>query len=124
MEEEIKKVTELFVDSQSKLEQCTVDLDEKQQRLEETMDACTSDVSGLHEKQDRKKKVEQHNSEIQQSFSQRMVGAFSSMQRCVQEERGPWAQAPLPPLNNFKILAKPRISEHGVVVKGLEEPRR
>ncbi|KAK5854325.1 hypothetical protein PBY51_015404 [Eleginops maclovinus] len=123
MEEEIKKVTELFVDSKTKLEQCTVDLDEKQQRLEETskdllqtkekltaeefvsselsaaqeslyntagqllstVDASTSDVSGLHEKLDRKKKVEQHNSEIQQSFSQRMQGAFSSMQRSVQQ---------------------------------------
>ncbi|KAK1905957.1 Kinesin-like protein KIF11 [Dissostichus eleginoides] len=123
IEEEIKKVTELFVDSKTKLEQCSVDLDEKQQRLEETskellqtqdklieeafisselsaaqeslyntagqllstVDASTSDVSGLHEKLDRKKKVEQHNSEIQQSFSQRMEGAFSSMQRCVQE---------------------------------------
>ncbi|KAK5908848.1 hypothetical protein CgunFtcFv8_016871 [Champsocephalus gunnari] len=125
MEKEIKKVNELFVDSKAKLEQCSVDLDEKQQRLEETskdllqtqeklteeefisselgaaqeslyhtagqllstVDASTSDVSGLHEKLDRKKKVEQHNGEIQQSFSQRMEGAFSSMQRCVQEHR-------------------------------------
>uniref|UniRef100_A0A669DQJ7 Kinesin-like protein n=1 Tax=Oreochromis niloticus TaxID=8128 RepID=A0A669DQJ7_ORENI len=36
MEEELKKVTELFVDSKARLEQCTADLDEKQQRLEET----------------------------------------------------------------------------------------
>ncbi|KAI9532317.1 hypothetical protein NQZ68_033258 [Dissostichus eleginoides] len=56
--------------------------------MRSAVDASTSDVSGLHEKLDRMKKVEQHNSEIQQSFSQRMVGAFSSMQRCVQEERG------------------------------------
>uniref|UniRef100_A0A669DLL7 Kinesin-like protein n=1 Tax=Oreochromis niloticus TaxID=8128 RepID=A0A669DLL7_ORENI len=34
MEEELKKVTELFVDSKARLEQCTADLDEKQ--LEET----------------------------------------------------------------------------------------
>ncbi|XP_042357940.1 kinesin-like protein KIF11 [Plectropomus leopardus] len=124
MEEEIKKVTELFMDSKTKLEQCAVDLDEKQQRLEETSkdlqetkeklsqeeficleltsvqetlystagqllsaaDASTSDVSGLHDKLDRKKKVEQHNSQIQQSFSERMEGAFSNMQRCVQQQ--------------------------------------
>ncbi|TDH01623.1 hypothetical protein EPR50_G00182270 [Perca flavescens] len=123
MEEEIKKVTELFMDSKTRLEQCTVDLDEKQQILEETskdlqqtkeklsqeefvcselavvqetlyntagqllstVDASTSDVMGLHDKLDRKKKVEQHNSQIQQSFSQRMEGALSNMQRCVQQ---------------------------------------
>ncbi|XP_078129710.1 kinesin-like protein KIF11 [Sander vitreus] len=123
MEEEIKKVTELFMDSKTRLEQCTVDLDEKQQMLEETskdlqqtkeklsqeefvcseltvvqetlynaagqllstVDASTSDVMGLHDKLDRKKKVEQHNSQIQQSFSQRMEGALSNMQRCVQQ---------------------------------------
>ncbi|XP_041865820.1 kinesin-like protein KIF11 isoform X2 [Melanotaenia boesemani] len=36
MEEELKKVTELFMDSKTLLEQCTADLDEKQHRLEET----------------------------------------------------------------------------------------
>ncbi|XP_070772081.1 kinesin-like protein KIF11 [Enoplosus armatus] len=124
MEEELKKVTELFVDSKTRLEQCAGDLDEKQQRLEETnqdlqqtkekliqeafvcselstvqetlystagqllstVDASTGDVSGLHDKLDRKKKVEQHNSQIQQSFSQRMEGAFSNMQRSVQQQ--------------------------------------
>ncbi|XP_029283274.1 kinesin-like protein KIF11 [Cottoperca gobio] len=54
-------------------------------RLLSTVAASTSDVSGLHEKLDRKTKVEQHNSEIQQSFSQRMQGAFSNVQRCVQQ---------------------------------------
>eukprot|EP00064_Thunnus_orientalis_P022887 superscaffoldBa00008134_g23108 len=149
MEEELKKVSELFVDSKAKLEQCAVDLDEKQQRLEETsrdlqhtkeklsqeeficsefnsaqeslyntatqllstVDASTSDVSGLHSKLDRKKEVtrtfqtanaerlltnrqtlalklqvEQHNRQIQQSFAERMEGAFSSMQRCVEQQ--------------------------------------
>ncbi|KAM4591688.1 kinesin-like protein KIF11 isoform 2-T2 [Odontesthes bonariensis] len=123
MEEELKKVTELFVDSKTQLEQCAVELEEKQQRLEETsrdlqqtkeklteeeficselssvqeslystagqllstVDASTSDVSGLHEKLDRKKKVEQHNVQIQQTFAQRMDGAFGNIQRCVQE---------------------------------------
>ncbi|KAM7408248.1 hypothetical protein PAMA_002108 [Pampus argenteus] len=124
MEEELKKVSELFEDNKAKLEQCTVDLDEKQQRLVETsrdlqhtkeklsqeefictelnsaqehlyntatqllstVDASTSDVSGLHSKLDRKKKVEQHNRQVQQSFAQRMEGAFSSMQHCVQQQ--------------------------------------
>uniref|UniRef100_A0A671W7P3 Kinesin family member 11 n=1 Tax=Sparus aurata TaxID=8175 RepID=A0A671W7P3_SPAAU len=124
MEEELRKVTELFEDSKSKLEQCAGELDEKQQRLEETSqdlqqtkeklseeefisselssvqttlystagqllstaDASTSDVTGLHDKLDRKKKVEQHNSQIQQSFAQRMDGAFSDMQRRVQQQ--------------------------------------
>uniref|UniRef100_A0A3Q1JBH1 Kinesin-like protein n=1 Tax=Anabas testudineus TaxID=64144 RepID=A0A3Q1JBH1_ANATE len=35
MEEELKKVMELFVDSKTKLEQCTVDLEDKQQSQEE-----------------------------------------------------------------------------------------
>ncbi|KAG7232181.1 hypothetical protein INR49_009459 [Caranx melampygus] len=51
-----------------------------------TVSASTSDVSGLHDKLDRKKKVEQHNRHIQQSFSQRMEGAFSNVQRCVQQQ--------------------------------------
>ncbi|KAK2921541.1 kinesin-like protein KIF11 isoform X1 [Channa argus] len=55
-------------------------------QLLNTVDASTSDVSGLHDKLERKKRVEQHNWQIQQSFAQRMAGAFSTMQRCVQEE--------------------------------------
>ncbi|CAJ1066898.1 kinesin-like protein KIF11 isoform X1 [Xyrichtys novacula] len=124
MEEEIKKVTELFTDSKTRLEQCTADLEEKQQRLEETSqdlqqtkeklsqeeficselssvqevlydtagqllstaDTSTRDVSGLHDKLDRKKKVEQHNNEIQQSFSQRIDGALSNMQHCIKQQ--------------------------------------
>ncbi|XP_023182779.1 kinesin-like protein KIF11 isoform X1 [Xiphophorus maculatus] len=122
MEEELKKVNDLFLDSKSRLEQCSMDLDEKQQRLEETsrhlektkeklveeeficselslvheslysaagqllsaVGESTSDVSGLHAKLDRKTKVEQHNMQTQQSFSQKMDGAFSSLQRSVQ----------------------------------------
>uniref|UniRef100_UPI0037E83C87 kinesin-like protein KIF11 n=1 Tax=Semicossyphus pulcher TaxID=241346 RepID=UPI0037E83C87 len=55
-------------------------------QLLSTVDASTSDVSGLHDKLDRKRKVEQHNSHIQQSFAERMEGAFSDMQRCVQQQ--------------------------------------
>ncbi|XP_059215984.1 kinesin-like protein KIF11 isoform X2 [Centropristis striata] len=123
MEEEIKKVTELFVDSKTRLEQCTVELDHKQHRLEETsrdlqqtrerlseeetvcshlssaqetlyntagqllvtVESSTRDVSGLHDKLDRKNKVEQHNSCVQQSFSGRMDGAFSDLQLRLQQ---------------------------------------
>uniref|UniRef100_A0A8C3ARP1 Kinesin-like protein n=1 Tax=Cyclopterus lumpus TaxID=8103 RepID=A0A8C3ARP1_CYCLU len=55
-------------------------------QLLSTADASTGDVSGLHDKLDRKEKVEQHNSEIQQSFSQRMEGALGNMQRCVRQQ--------------------------------------
>ncbi|XP_032409709.1 kinesin-like protein KIF11 isoform X3 [Xiphophorus hellerii] len=128
-EEELKKVNDLFLDSKSRLEQCSMDLDEKQQRLEETsrdlektkeklveeeficselssvheslysaagqllsaVGESTSDVSGLHAKLDRKTKVEQHNMQTQQSFSQKMDGAFSSLQRSVQHHGAAYA---------------------------------
>ncbi|XP_023818936.1 kinesin-like protein KIF11 isoform X2 [Oryzias latipes] len=56
-------------------------------QLLSTVHASTSDVSGLHDKLDRKKQVEQHNLQMQQSFAQKMDGAFSSMQLCVEEHR-------------------------------------
>ncbi|XP_026165926.1 kinesin-like protein KIF11 isoform X1 [Mastacembelus armatus] len=55
-------------------------------QLLSTADSSTNDVSGLHDKLDRKNKVEQHNRHIQQSFAERMEGAFSTMQRCVQQQ--------------------------------------
>uniref|UniRef100_A0A3P9P6T2 Kinesin-like protein n=1 Tax=Poecilia reticulata TaxID=8081 RepID=A0A3P9P6T2_POERE len=104
------QVNDLFLDSRSRLEQCSLDLDEKRQRktpademkrflfsflvfyrrffrlqLLSAVGESTSDVSGLHAKLDRKTQVEQHNMQMQQSFSQRMDGAFSSMQRGVQQ---------------------------------------
>ncbi|XP_056903641.1 kinesin-like protein KIF11 isoform X1 [Takifugu flavidus] len=124
MEEELRRVMELFTDNKTQLDQCSLDLTEKQQRLEETKqnleqtkeklcqeeficselesaqehlyitagqllsaaDTSTTDVSRLHDKLDRKKKVEQHNSYVQHSFIQRMAGAFSSMQHCIQQQ--------------------------------------
>ena len=50
------------------------------------MDVSTSDVSGLHAKLDRKKQVEQHNNDIQMSFSQRMELTFSQMQRSLPDQ--------------------------------------
>ncbi|XP_053731964.1 kinesin-like protein KIF11 [Synchiropus splendidus] len=122
MEEELKKVSELFVESKEKLQRCAEELEQKQQSLEQTtqsleetkvklseeefistelqlaqenlynisqqllttVDASTSDVSGLHGKLDRKKKVEQHNQQMQQSFAQRMEGSLGSIQQSVQ----------------------------------------
>lgn len=55
-------------------------------QLLNTVDSSTSDVSGLHDKLDRKKKVEEHNQQIQQSFAQRMEGSFSQIQRCIQQQ--------------------------------------
>lgn len=55
-------------------------------QLLNTVDASTSDVFGLHDKLERKKKVEAHNQEIQQSFAQRMEGAFSQIQCCIQQQ--------------------------------------
>ncbi|CAL8258989.1 unnamed protein product [Lota lota] len=121
MEEELRKMTELFEDHRGRLDQCTADLEQKEQRLEKTSKVLektmeeleqekfvcsqltstqenlyntadqllstaqesTHDVSGLQDKLDRKTRVEQHNSGVQQSFSQRMDGALSSMQSCV-----------------------------------------
>lgn len=54
-------------------------------QLLSTADASTSDVSGLHDKLNRKKKVEEHNKEMQQSFAQRMDGSFRDVQRCIQQ---------------------------------------
>uniref|UniRef100_A0A3B4YM42 Kinesin-like protein n=1 Tax=Seriola lalandi dorsalis TaxID=1841481 RepID=A0A3B4YM42_SERLL len=100
MEEELKKVSELFVDSKSRLEQCTVDLDEKQQRLEET----SRDLQQTREKLSQEEFICSELSSVQETlyntkvselfviiyfilyFAQRMEGAFSGVQRCVQQQ--------------------------------------
>ncbi|XP_068597366.1 kinesin-like protein KIF11 [Brachionichthys hirsutus] len=124
VEEELRKVMELFTASQTKLELCSAHLEEKQQRLEatgrilrqteqklnqeefvcsslaaaqetlysaagqllSTVGASTGDVSGLHDKLERKAKVEQHNRRSQWSFAQQMDAAFCDLQRCVQQQ--------------------------------------
>ncbi|XP_071393513.1 kinesin-like protein KIF11 isoform X1 [Centroberyx affinis] len=55
-------------------------------QLLSTVDLSTRDVSGLHDKLDRKKKVEQQNGQVKQSFAERMDGALGSMQRCIQQQ--------------------------------------
>lgn len=55
-------------------------------QLLNTADASTQDVSGLHAKLQRKKEVELHNGEVQQSFAQRMENCYNSMQTSLQEQ--------------------------------------
>lgn len=52
-----------------------------------TVDVSTKDVSDLHAKLERKKKVEEHNSEIQISFTDHMDAMFSQMQNSVEDQR-------------------------------------
>lgn len=52
-------------------------------QLLSTAQESTDDVFGLHDKLDRKIRVEQHNSGARQRFSQRMDGAFASMQSAI-----------------------------------------
>uniref|UniRef100_A0A4W5P401 Kinesin-like protein n=1 Tax=Hucho hucho TaxID=62062 RepID=A0A4W5P401_9TELE len=125
VEEELKRVFELFEDRKEKLDQCINDLEEKNHKLEEThkdlqetkqklteeafivselatteeklyttadqllttVDVSTKDVSDLHAKLERKKKVEEHNSEIQISFADHMDTMFSQMQNSVEDQR-------------------------------------
>ncbi|KTF81648.1 hypothetical protein cypCar_00036058 [Cyprinus carpio] len=124
VEEELKKIVDLFTDSKQKLDQCTEDLQDKNQRLEEThkdltetrhrltqeeyitsqlqsnecqlyntadqllntAEVSTQDVNGLHAKLQRKREVDLHNGEVQQSFAQRMENCYNSMQTSLQEQ--------------------------------------
>ncbi|XP_062863433.1 kinesin-like protein KIF11 [Trichomycterus rosablanca] len=55
-------------------------------QLLDTAEASTVDVGGLHAKLQRVKAVEQHNSTVQQSFSERMEQSCSGMQTALQEQ--------------------------------------
>ncbi|KAI4891435.1 hypothetical protein NFI96_022124, partial [Prochilodus magdalenae] len=55
-------------------------------KLLSTAEASTADVGGLHAKLQRVKAVEQHNTTVQKSFSQRMEQNCSSMQSALQEQ--------------------------------------
>ncbi|XP_054838758.1 kinesin-like protein KIF11 isoform X2 [Eublepharis macularius] len=123
MEEELKRVTELFTVQKNELEQCKTDLQIKGQELEDsqkhleltktllaeeeyvtsvlenteeklhgtatellsTVEETTKDVSGLHAKLDRKKAVDQHNTEAQTKFTDQMNALFNKMQNSVNE---------------------------------------
>uniref|UniRef100_A0AAQ5Y9L8 Kinesin-like protein n=1 Tax=Amphiprion ocellaris TaxID=80972 RepID=A0AAQ5Y9L8_AMPOC len=105
MEEEIKKVTELFEESKTRLEQCTMDLDDKTLIHIHYCLKAWSELSCLGDPEllncgvylwpvlwetnkpalGFKSQVEQHNSQMQQTFAQRMDGAFSSLQCSIQQ---------------------------------------
>ncbi|XP_066476731.1 kinesin-like protein KIF11 [Tiliqua scincoides] len=54
-------------------------------KLLSTVEETTKDVSGLHAKLDRKKAVDQHNTEVQKTFADNMNALFSEMQNSVNE---------------------------------------
>ncbi|MFT7807279.1 kinesin-like protein KIF11 [Arapaima gigas] len=55
-------------------------------QLLSTVKVSTQDVTGLHEKLDRKKAVEQHNTAVQQNFAEQMQMSFDQMQTSVEEQ--------------------------------------
>uniref|UniRef100_A0ACB8F9B3 Uncharacterized protein n=2 Tax=Sphaerodactylus townsendi TaxID=933632 RepID=A0ACB8F9B3_9SAUR len=123
VEEELKKVTDLFIVHKHELEQYKTELQVKEQELEDTqkhlevtktllteeeyvtsvlevteeklhgtankllrtVQETTKDVSGLHAKLDRKKAVDQHNTEVQTEFTDHMSALFNKMQNSVSE---------------------------------------
>ncbi|XP_072095438.1 kinesin-like protein KIF11 [Mobula birostris] len=118
MEEELKRVNELFLDGKKELEQCVSELQQREQALQETwqdleltkgklseeefvcdahahteqklystanellqvVEVSTRDVSGLHDKLDRKTNVEFHNHRAQEAFLNQMNDLFTEMQ--------------------------------------------
>uniref|UniRef100_A0A8C5MP65 Kinesin family member 11 n=1 Tax=Leptobrachium leishanense TaxID=445787 RepID=A0A8C5MP65_9ANUR len=50
-----------------------------------TVKETSKDVSGLHEKLDRKRAVDEHNAQVHETFAQRMEKTFSGIQRSVEE---------------------------------------
>ncbi|XP_051579257.1 kinesin-like protein KIF11 [Myxocyprinus asiaticus] len=108
--QKLEQCTEDLQDKNQRLEEVHKDLTETRQRLTQeeyiaaqiqnnegqlystadqllsTAEASTQDVSGLHAKLQRKKEVELHNGEIQQSFAQRMENYYNSMQSSLQEQ--------------------------------------
>ncbi|XP_061087380.1 kinesin-like protein KIF11 isoform X1 [Conger conger] len=57
------------------------------EKLLTTADVSTRDVSGLHEKLDRKKAVDEHNAQMQKGFGNQMDTIFNQMQTSVNEQR-------------------------------------
>lgn len=55
-------------------------------KLLTTVTVSTKDVSGLHEKLDRKKVVDEHNAGMQKSFEMQMDTVFNQMQKSVDEQ--------------------------------------
>nr|XP_019594034.1 PREDICTED: kinesin-like protein KIF11 [Rhinolophus sinicus] len=123
VEEELSRVTELFMDNKNELEQCKSDLQNKTQelkttqkhlqetklqlvkeeyitsalestekklhdtasRLLNTVEETTKDVSGLHTKLDRKKAIDQHNTEVQDVFGKNLNSLFNNMKELIKD---------------------------------------
>ncbi|XP_016319433.1 kinesin-like protein KIF11 [Sinocyclocheilus anshuiensis] len=75
---------EEFITSQLQSNECQ--LFSTADQLLSTAETSTQDVSGLHAKLQRKREVEFHNGEVQQSFAQRMENCYNSMQTLLQEQ--------------------------------------
>ncbi|KAM8923926.1 kinesin-like protein KIF11 isoform 2-T2 [Pelodytes ibericus] len=54
-------------------------------KLLNTVQETTKDVSGLHEKLDRKKAVDQHNARVHENFAEQMDKMFNGIQKSVEE---------------------------------------
>ncbi|XP_008061851.1 kinesin-like protein KIF11 [Carlito syrichta] len=123
LEEELSKVTELFMDNKNELDQCKSDLQNKAQELQTTQEhlqetkiqlvkeeyvtsalerteeklhdtaskllntvkETTKDVYGLHSKLDRKKAVDQHNADAQDTFGKNLNSLFNNMEELIKD---------------------------------------
>ncbi|CAH2322374.1 kinesin KIF11 [Pelobates cultripes] len=54
-------------------------------KLLNTVEETTKDVSGLHEKLDRKKAVDEHNAQVHETFAQKMNKMFNGIQKSVED---------------------------------------
>uniref|UniRef100_A0A671N3S3 Kinesin-like protein n=1 Tax=Sinocyclocheilus anshuiensis TaxID=1608454 RepID=A0A671N3S3_9TELE len=75
---------EEYVTSQLQSNECQ--LYNTADQLLNTAEVSTQDVNGLHAKLQRKREVDLHNGEVQQSFAQRMENCYNSMQTSLQEQ--------------------------------------
>ncbi|XP_053306249.1 kinesin-like protein KIF11 isoform X2 [Spea bombifrons] len=82
-ESKLQLAREAFV--VSVLENTEKELHSKANKLLSTVQETTRDVSGLHEKLDRKKAVDQHNAQVHQTFADQMDKMFNGIQKSVDE---------------------------------------
>ncbi|KAL0169245.1 hypothetical protein M9458_033841, partial [Cirrhinus mrigala] len=75
---------EEYISSQLQSNECQ--LFSTADQLLNTAESSTQDVSGLFAKLQRKREVELHNGEVQQSFAQRMENCYNSMQSSLHEQ--------------------------------------
>ncbi|XP_075390148.1 kinesin-like protein KIF11 isoform X2 [Tenrec ecaudatus] len=123
LEDELSRVTELFMENKNELDQCKCDLQNKTQELEttqknlqetkiqlvkeeyiasalesteeklhsvasqllNTVEETTRDVSGLHSKLDRKKTIDEYNTEAQDNFGKNLNCLFNNMEELIKD---------------------------------------